>query len=137
MSTALRFHPGELLLSLPVRLAAVAVLGAPVAAILVFEMIFTASNVLEHGNFDLTRRLEKAVERFLVTPALHRRHHSSRGTELDANFATILTLWDRIGGTYAASSSTVAISPGLPGDVRSTPVSIREALWMPAHARAS
>ena len=65
----------------------------------------------------------------LVTPALHRRHHASRRPELDSNFGTILTLWDRLLGTYGQSSSAARFETGLPSGARAR--SLREALLLP------
>lgn len=114
MTTALRFHPGELLLSLPLRLAAIVAVGAPAAAVVAFEIVFTFSNLLEHGDIDLPARLERTVQPIFVTPALHRRHHSLTQPERDRNFATILSLWDHLGRTYWHSSSAARIAVGLP-----------------------
>ena len=69
-STGLRFHPGELLLSLPVRLVAIVALGAPAVAIVAFEACFAVANFFEHGDIDLPLGLERAVDRVVVTPAL-------------------------------------------------------------------
>ncbi len=114
VSTGLRFHPGELLLSLPIRLAAVALLGAPAVAVVVFEIVFTIANLFEHGNIDLPIVLERRLARGLVTPALHRRHHGRRSVELNSNFGTIFTVWDRLLGTYGESSSATRFEIGLP-----------------------
>jgi sterol desaturase/sphingolipid hydroxylase (fatty acid hydroxylase superfamily) len=112
-TTALRFHPGELLLSLPVRLAAIIALGAPAAAVVAFEVVFTFANLFEHGDIDLPPRLEQALARVVVTPAPHRRHHSLGLTDRDRNFGTVLSAWDRLGGTYRESSSRDRIDVGL------------------------
>lgn len=114
VTTALRFHPGELLLALPVRLAAVVLLGVPPQGVLVFEIVFGIANLLEHGNFDLPRRLEPIARRVLVTPALHRGHHASDWRELDTNFGTILSVWDRMAGTFRAVDPGRAVVTGLP-----------------------
>lgn len=132
-STALRFHPGEILLSLPVRLAAIVGLGAPAGAVLAFELLFAVANVLEHGNIRVAPRLERALERLFITPALHRRHHSLKRSELDSNFGTIFSLWDRGLRTYGASSSGLQFATGLPGG--RTAATLREALLLPLHAR--
>jgi len=113
VSTALRFHPGELLLALPVRLAAIVALGAPPLGVVVFEAIFGIANVLEHGNFDLPRRFEHFVGVALVTPALHRRHHSTERSERDSNYGTILSVWDRIARTLRPNSSAAVFATGL------------------------
>ena len=115
VSTALRFHPGELLLALPVRLGAIALLGAPPVAVVTFEAIFGVANVLEHGNFKLPRRIEQVLGVALVTPALHRRHHSIPRSERDSNFGTILCLWDRLAQTLYPSTSAEVFPTGLPG----------------------
>jgi sterol desaturase/sphingolipid hydroxylase (fatty acid hydroxylase superfamily) len=114
-TTALRFHPGELLLSLPLRLVAVAALGAPVSAVIAFEVCFAFSNFVEHGNIRLPLRLEAVLARVLVTPALHRRHHGRRRGELGTNFGTIFSLWDRLFGSFGESSSEARFRIGLPG----------------------
>ena len=115
VSTALRFHPGELLLALPVRLSAILLLGAPPVAVVAFEAVFGIANVLEHGNFDLPRRLEQSLAAVLVTPALHRRHHSVERRERDSNLGTILSVWDRLARTLRPSASTQSFPTGLPG----------------------
>ena len=114
VTTALRFHPGELLLALPVRLTAVVLLGVPPLGVLAFELIFGAANLLEHGNFDLPDRIETRVQRLLVTPALHRRHHASDWWELNTNFGTIFSFWDRLADTFHASSPDRRVQTGLP-----------------------
>lgn len=113
VSTGVRFHPGELLLSLPVRLAAVAALGPSPVAVVVFELVFTMANLVEHGDIDLPLAIERRIGRVCVTPALHRRHHSQRGSELNSNFGTIFAWWDRLLGTYTDSSSHERIETGL------------------------
>src|SRR5262249_34081055 len=96
ISSSLRFHPGEILLAVPVKLAAIAALGAPVAGVAAFDALFGAANALEHANVDLPARLERALGRALITPALHRRHHSVSRAEHDTNFGTIFSFWDRL-----------------------------------------
>jgi sterol desaturase/sphingolipid hydroxylase (fatty acid hydroxylase superfamily) len=115
VSTGVRFHPGELLLSLPVRLSAVVVLGAPPESVLFFELIFTVANLVEHGDINLPARLERRLAQVLITPALHRRHHSKQVTELNTNFGTIFSLWDRWFRTFLASGSAADVQTGLPG----------------------
>jgi sterol desaturase/sphingolipid hydroxylase (fatty acid hydroxylase superfamily) len=113
VSTALRFHPGELLLALPVRLAAIVILGAPPLGVVVFEAIFGIANVLEHGNFDLPRRFERFIEVALITPALHRRHHSTQRSERDSNYGTISSVWDRLARTLRPDTSAARFATGL------------------------
>jgi sterol desaturase/sphingolipid hydroxylase (fatty acid hydroxylase superfamily) len=131
VTTALRFHPGELLLALPVRLAAVVLLGVPPEGVLVFEGVFGVANLFEHGNFDLPRRLEPVVERLLVTPALHRAHHASDWRELDTNFGTVFSIWDRLAGTFHAGQPDRAVVTGLPDRSALEAPSLSESLRLP------
>jgi sterol desaturase/sphingolipid hydroxylase (fatty acid hydroxylase superfamily) len=128
VSTGLRFHPGELLLSLPVRVAAILLVGASVEAVLIFEVVFTFANLIEHGDIDLPRRAERLLTPVLVTPALHRRHHTRSGRPRNSNFGTIFSTWDRLFGTYFHSDSTTRVDTGLP-DLDT--VSLGRALLMP------
>lgn len=128
-STALRFHPGELLLSLPLRLAAVIVLGASPIGIVIFEILFAVANFFEHGNIDLPLRLERRLAYLWITPALHRRHHSTQIRELNRNFGTIFVLWDRILRTHLESSSAQTVTSGLPYSAEAS--TLRQALVLP------
>lgn len=133
VSTALRFHPGELLLSLPLRLAAVVLAGIPAEAVVFFEVVFTLSNAVEHGDIQLPRGLERVLERVLVTPALHRWHHTVVVPDRDSNFGTIFSLWDRGLGTFAPNDSATRVTTGLPGLDR---VGFPEALLLPLQGAA-
>jgi sterol desaturase/sphingolipid hydroxylase (fatty acid hydroxylase superfamily) len=115
VTTALRFHPGELLLSLPLRMAAIVLLGGPPEAVLAFEVLFTFANLIEHGNINLPIRLETMLGRVLITPALHRHHHARRVDDLNSNFGTIFAIWDRLLATYRESTSARTVETGLPG----------------------
>jgi sterol desaturase/sphingolipid hydroxylase (fatty acid hydroxylase superfamily) len=137
VSTALRFHPGELLLALPVRLAAIVLLGAPPVAVVAFEAVFAIANVLEHGNFDLPRRLERILGIALVTPALHRRHHSTERSERDSNYGTILCLWDRLARTIRPNTSEAQFATGLPGGPGARRRSLGAMLLLPMSPRGT
>jgi len=130
VSTAARFHPGEVLLSLPIRLGAVVALGASPLAVVMFEVAFAVANFFEHGDIDLPSGLETRLGRIFVVPALHRRHHSRDPRALNTNFATILIVWDRLFGTYGASSSGDTFDAGLPDG--SDHARFGEALTLPA-----
>ena len=114
VTTALRFHPGELLLALPLRLFAVAALGVSIPGVIAFELVFAFANFVEHGNIDLPRRLEERISRALIVPALHRRHHSRAQRCLNSNYGTIFSFWDRLFSSYGASTSDVLVEVGLP-----------------------
>ena len=129
VSTALRFHPGELVLSLPLRLLAVVLLGAPAVAVVAFEAVVAVSNLIEHGDINLPPKFEAAVDGVLVTPALHRFHHTRAGRDRDHNFGTILVLWDRLLRTYRPNSSAVRVEVGL-AEIRE-PLGVGAALLLP------
>jgi len=129
--TSLRFHPGEILSSLPVRLAAIALLGAPLGAVVAFEAVFGAANALEHANVDLPARLERALELGLITPALHRRHHSVSRAEHDANYGTIFSFWDRLGRSRCPGASSDRFPLGLAAGSTGAPRSLAAMLLEP------
>jgi sterol desaturase/sphingolipid hydroxylase (fatty acid hydroxylase superfamily) len=113
-TTAFRFHPAELLLALPVKLAAILVFGIAPLGVLAFELVFGVANMLVHGNFDLPRKLEGPLQRVVVSPALHRLHHSRARNERDTNFGTIFSCWDRWFGSYRPSDASRNVDTGLP-----------------------
>jgi sterol desaturase/sphingolipid hydroxylase (fatty acid hydroxylase superfamily) len=114
-TTAIRFHFGELLLALPIRLLAVVILGISIPGVIVFELIFAFANFLEHGDIDLPLGLERRLAFLFITPALHRRHHSREAALLNSNYGTIFSFWDRALGSFGSSRSDVQIQIGLPG----------------------
>ncbi|QQS55184.1 MAG: sterol desaturase family protein [Candidatus Competibacteraceae bacterium] len=100
VTTALRFHPLEIVLSMLIKLVLVMLLGVPPAAVMLFEVILNATALFNHGNVGLPRRLDRALRWILVTPDMHRVHHSIRPEETDSNFGFNLPWWDRLFGTY-------------------------------------
>lgn len=128
-TTALRFHFGELLLGLPLRLAAVVILGISIPGVIVFELIFAFANFFEHGDIDLPLRLERRLALLWITPAIHRRHHSREARLLNSNYGTIFSFWDRAFGSFGPSGSDVRVQIGLPGVAEA--LGPREALMMP------
>jgi len=101
-TTALRFHPLEIMVSMLIKLAVVAALGAPPLAVLLFEVILNATAMFNHGNVSLPPVLEQRLRWLLVTPDLHRVHHSIHGDEMNRNFGFSLSLWDRLFASLAA-----------------------------------
>ena len=112
ITTGLRFHPGEALLSMLYKGAVGALLGAPPEAMLLFELYITVGSMIEHANIALPPRFEAIVRRVWVTPAMHTVHHSAHGDDHNHNYCFALSLWDRLFGTYRARSSGTVI--GLP-----------------------
>jgi sterol desaturase/sphingolipid hydroxylase (fatty acid hydroxylase superfamily) len=100
LTTGIRFHPLEMLLSALFKFAAVAALGAPVEAVLVFEVLLNATAMFNHANVALPAPIEPWVRRVLVTPDMHRIHHSVVEAERNSNYGFCLSVWDRLLGTY-------------------------------------
>ena len=100
LTTGIRFHPLEMLLSALVKFAAVAALGAPAESVLIFEVLLNATAMFNHANVALPVRLEPLVRRVLVTPDMHRIHHSVVEAERNSNYGSCLSIWDRALGTY-------------------------------------
>lgn len=100
LTTGIRFHPLEIVLSTLIKFAAIATLGAPVLAVLVFEVLLNATAMFNHANVSLPAWLEPWVRRILVTPDMHRTHHSVIETERNSNYGFCLSTWDRWLGTY-------------------------------------
>ena len=100
LTTGIRFHPLEILLSTLVKFAAIVALGPPVLAVLVFEVLLNVSAMFNHANVALPMWLEARVRRLLVTPGMHRIHHSVIENERNSNYGFCLSVWDRWLGTY-------------------------------------
>ena len=100
VTTGLRFHPVEIVVSMLIKIAAVVAIGAPAAAVLLFEVLLNASSMFTHANVRLPRGLDRAVRWLIVTPEMHRVHHSIVRRETDSNFGFNLSLWDRLFRTY-------------------------------------
>lgn len=95
-----RFHPLEIIISMLIKMAAVVILGAPAQAVLVFEVVLNACAMFNHGNIKLPATLDRLLRLFIVTPDMHRVHHSTIVRETNSNFGFNLPWWDRICGTY-------------------------------------
>jgi sterol desaturase/sphingolipid hydroxylase (fatty acid hydroxylase superfamily) len=102
VSTGVRFHPVEILLSVGFKSAAVAALGAPVAGVVLFEVVLNAGSLFSHANLWLPATADRLLRLVLVTPDMHRVHHSADPSETDTNFGFTLSWWDRLLGTYNA-----------------------------------
>jgi sterol desaturase/sphingolipid hydroxylase (fatty acid hydroxylase superfamily) len=102
VTTGARFHPIEILLSMAIKLGVVAALGAPAAAVLIFEVLLNATSMFNHGNVRLPQRFDRVLRWLVVTPDMHRVHHSVVPRETNSNFGFNLPWWDRLFGTYRA-----------------------------------
>ncbi len=101
-TSGLRFHPIEIALSMAFKVALVIALGAPAVAVIVFEIGLNAFAMFNHANVFLPARLDRWLRRLIVTPDMHRVHHSIHRDETDSNYGFNLSLWDRLFGTYRA-----------------------------------
>jgi sterol desaturase/sphingolipid hydroxylase (fatty acid hydroxylase superfamily) len=105
VTTGLRFHPIEILVSMLLKLAVIAALGTPAVAVLIFEVLLNATSMFSHGNVRIVHRLDAVLRWVVVTPDMHRVHHSIQSTETNSNFGFNLSWWDRLFGTYRPEPS--------------------------------
>jgi sterol desaturase/sphingolipid hydroxylase (fatty acid hydroxylase superfamily) len=123
VSSGLRFHPLEILLSMLWKIALVVALGAPVLAVVAFEVLLSTLTLFNHANIRLPSRLDAALRQVLITPAMHHVHHSQLRTECDSNYGFGLSWWDSLFGTRHANPGTdpATLAIGLPGVPESAP----------------
>lgn len=100
VTTAIRFHPVEILLSMALKIGLVYALGAPAAAVIAFEVILNGMAMFNHANVRLPKPVDAALRLVVVTPDMHRVHHSVLRREHDANYGFNLSIWDRLFGCY-------------------------------------
>jgi len=116
LTTGVRFHPIEILISMAIKIAVVALFGIPAAAVVAFEVVLNATSVFNHSNAALPLRLDRVVRLVVVTPDMHRVHHSVVRAETDSNFGFNLPWWDWLFRTYRAEPAAGhdAMTIGLP-----------------------
>ncbi len=100
VTTGARFHPLEIILSMLIKFATIFLLGPPVVAVIIFEVTLNAMAMFNHGNVGLPQGLDRLLRFFIVTPDMHRVHHSVEDDEANSNFGFSLSWWDRLFGTY-------------------------------------
>jgi sterol desaturase/sphingolipid hydroxylase (fatty acid hydroxylase superfamily) len=100
VTTGARFHPIEIVLSMLIKFATIIVLGPPVLAVVIFEVVLNATAMFNHGNIRLPAGLDRVLRLLVVTPDMHRVHHSVEDDEANSNFGFNLPWWDRLFGTY-------------------------------------
>ncbi len=100
VTTGARFHTFEIIISMLIKFATIVVLGAPVIAVVIFEVTLNAMAMFNHGNVSLPRGIDRIVRLFVVTPDMHRVHHSTEDNEANSNYGFNLSIWDRLFGTY-------------------------------------
>jgi sterol desaturase/sphingolipid hydroxylase (fatty acid hydroxylase superfamily) len=102
VTTGLRFHPIEILLSMLIKFTVVVALGAPAVAVLIFEVLLNGTSMFNHGNVRVHPSIDRILRWIVVTPDMHRVHHSIVARETNSNFGFNLPWWDRLFGTYRA-----------------------------------
>lgn len=130
-STALRFHFGELALSVPWRAVQIVAIGVSPLSFLVWQTMLTVSILFHHSNVELPLRLERFLNLFLVTPRMHGIHHSMREEETNSNWSSGLSFWDRLHGTLRADIPQQAITIGVPAYGDPADVTFPKLLSMP------
>lgn len=100
VTTGVRFHPVEVVLSMLIKLIVVTALGLPPAGVLIFEVLLNATSMFNHGNVRVSPSIDRVLRWFVVTPDMHRVHHSIDARETNSNFGFNLPWWDRLFGTY-------------------------------------
>ena len=116
VTTGLRFHPFEILISLGIKIAVVLAFGIPPLAVFLFEVVLNATSLFNHSNVLLPPRIDLMLRLLLVTPDMHRVHHSIVRAETDSNFGFNLPWWDRLFGTYRREPQAghTAMTIGIP-----------------------
>ena len=132
-TTGVRFHPIEFFLSLAIKMAAVLALGAPPEAVILFEVLLNGTSLFNHGNVRLPGGLDRVLRRFVVTPDMHRVHHSIHKAETNSNFGFNFSWWDRLFGTYRAEPGAGhgEMTIGLEQFREASRLSVRRLLLMP------
>lgn len=105
VTTGLRFHPLEIVLSMLIKLAVVVMLGPSPMAVIIFEILLNGTSMFNHGNIAIPQNLDRTLRLFVVTPDMHRVHHSILIWETNSNFGFNLPWWDRLFGTYRSQPS--------------------------------
>jgi sterol desaturase/sphingolipid hydroxylase (fatty acid hydroxylase superfamily) len=138
LTTGVRFHPLEIVLSALLKAALVVALGAPAAAaVLLFEAVLNASAVFTHGNVALPERLDRALRWVVCTPDMHRVHHSTERAEHDTNYGLFLSVWDRSFRTmrHAPAAGQLGVELGLAEHRDPARLGLLALLLMPFHRR--
>ena len=100
VTTGIRFHPLEIVMSLFIKFAAIILMGTPAVSVIIFEVLLNATSLFNHGNIKLPGLLDRVLRWLMVTPDMHRVHHSDIPNETNSNFGFNLSVWDRLMGTY-------------------------------------
>lgn len=135
-TTGLRFHPLEIMLSLGFKAAVVVLIGAVPWAVIGFEVILNAASVFNHGNVAIPAGVDRWLRRVVVTPDMHRVHHSTRVVETNSNFGFSVSWWDRLCGTYRAQPAGGHIEMAIGLSEYRTPFNLGQLLLLPFQGSA-
>lgn len=114
-SSALRFHFGEVFFSALVRAGVISLIGVPLNTVIVFETVLAFATMFHHSNVKLPRRLEQLLSEVIVTPSIHWVHHHAMRGDTDSNYATVLSMWDRLFGSRSSTMRTADMAIGVEG----------------------
>lgn len=114
-TSASRFHVGEIILSVLVRLPVIALIGVPLVVVVTYDTILLACTIFHHSNIGFSKRFDKSIALITVSPFMHKVHHSRLQPETDSNYSSVLSIWDRIFGTYREREDYHQINFGLDG----------------------
>jgi sterol desaturase/sphingolipid hydroxylase (fatty acid hydroxylase superfamily) len=133
VTTAVRFHPVEIALSMLWKIVVVVPLGAPPLAVFLFEVILNACAMFNHANIAMPAWLDRGLRLVVVTPDMHRVHHSVKRREHNSNYGFNLSLWDRLFRTYTAEpeAGQLGMTIGLPPYQSEAPTRFGWSLWLP------
>lgn len=138
-TSGLRFHPIEIVLSVGFKMLVVVAVGAPPLAVFLFEVVLNGAAMFNHANFAIPKPIDRVLRLFVVTPDMHRVHHSIERQETDANYGFNLSIWDRIFGTYIAepSKGQQGMTLGLPNQQGPGPQRLLWCLTFPFRGKAA
>jgi sterol desaturase/sphingolipid hydroxylase (fatty acid hydroxylase superfamily) len=131
VSTALRFHFGEIGFSAGFRIVQIVVIGVSPWVYAAYELVFQANTLFHHSNVRLPIRLERALNTLLVTPRMHGIHHSQVRRETDSNYGVVFPWWDRLNRTLGLNVPQAAVTLGVPGYSRPEDNQLLNAAWQP------
>jgi sterol desaturase/sphingolipid hydroxylase (fatty acid hydroxylase superfamily) len=134
-TTGLRFHPLEIFLSLGLKAAVVVLLGAVPWAVAAFEVLLNAASVFNHGNVVLPEHHDRWLRWIVVSPDMHRIHHSTRVVETNSNFGFAVSWWDRLCGTYRAQPALGQVGMDIGLSDERTPLPLGQLLLLPLRDR--
>ena len=131
LSTSFRNHPLELIITIPVSAAVVVILGTPQSVVMAMQTLLVAVTLWQHADIALPVRFDRTLAFVVVTPRLHRLHHNPARVIHDSNYGELLTLWDRLFGTFNPRDGRKRV--GLDGQV-ALPDRLLQQIWSPIHA---